>query len=105
LYKRLLRAFDLLLLCSNYCLQESQDFWQLPEAKLRVLYNGVNTRQFKPDPIAATRERETLGLHRRVVLYVGRVCRQKGSDVLLEAMKLLNQRHRYLFAGIPARHK
>jgi glycosyltransferase involved in cell wall biosynthesis len=92
LYKQLLRRFDLLLPCSHYCLEQSQSFWHLPESKLRVLYNGVNTEQFRPDPAAAAAERDRLGIDRRVVLYVGRVCRQKGSDVLLEAIDLLNRR-------------
>ena len=86
LYKHVLRCFDLLLPCSAYCLEESQRFWHLPERKLRVLYNGVNIEQFRPDPAAAAVERNLLGIDRRVVLYVGRVCEQKGSDVLLQAM-------------------
>jgi glycosyltransferase involved in cell wall biosynthesis len=92
LYKYVLRRFDLLLPCSEYCLQESRNFWHLPASKLRVLYNGVNTEQFRPDPAASAVERERLGLDRRVILYVGRVCEQKGSDVLLQATALLNSR-------------
>ena len=57
LYKRALRSFDLLLPCSRYCLEESQSFWSFPASKLRILHNGVNTRQFRPDPEAAARER------------------------------------------------
>lgn len=91
-YKRMLRAFDLLLPCSQYCLEESQTFWSLPADKLRILYNGVNTRQFRPDPDAAARERRQLGIDKRVMLYVGRVCDQKGSDVLLQATKTLSNR-------------
>lgn len=92
LYKRLLPRFDLLLPCSSYCLQESRSFWNLPDSKLRVLYNGVNTEQFRPDPEAAHAQRQQLGIARRVVLYVGRVCVQKGSDVLLEAYANLQRR-------------
>jgi glycosyltransferase involved in cell wall biosynthesis len=101
-YKRVLRGFDLLLPCSRYCLEESQSFWGLPGAKLRVLYNGVNTEQFRPDPAAAAAERQRLGIDRRVVLYVGRVCEQKGSDVLLSAVEGLNRRRgdvRLVIAG------
>ncbi len=94
LYKHVLRRFDLLLPCSNYCLQESQSFWNLPGGKLKVLHNGVNTTQFQPDAEAAERERKLLGIDKRVVLYVGRVCEQKGSDVLLQAMRVLNERRR-----------
>jgi glycosyltransferase involved in cell wall biosynthesis len=92
LYQFGLQRFDLLLPCSNYCLQESQNYWHLPADKLRVLYNGVNTTQFQPDPEAAQRERTRLGINKRVMLYVGRVCEQKGSDVLLHAAQLLRQR-------------
>jgi glycosyltransferase involved in cell wall biosynthesis len=93
-YKRLLRSFDLLLPCSQYCLEESQTFWSFPSNKLRILYNGVNTQQFKPDPDAAVRERRQLGIVKKVILYVGRVCQQKGSDVLLQTAKTLRQRRR-----------
>jgi len=93
-YKRMLRSFDLLLPCSRYCQEESQRFWSLPADKLRILYNGVNTRQFRPDPDAAARERRQLAIDKKVMLYVGRVCEQKGSDVLLQAAKRLGQRRR-----------
>src|SRR6185503_14956122 len=93
-YKRVLRGFDLLLPCSQYCLDESQSFWSFPASKLRILYNGVNTRQFRPDPAAAARERAQLGIDQKVMLYVGRVCEQKGSDVLLQAARVLRERRR-----------
>jgi len=89
-YKRLLPCFDLLLPCSQYCLDESRAFWGFPPTKLRILYNGVNTRQFRPDPDAAARERRALGIDKPVMLYVGRVCEQKGSDVLLRVAKALS---------------
>jgi glycosyltransferase involved in cell wall biosynthesis len=94
LYKRVLRRFDLLLPCSQYCLEESKSFWGLPASKLRILYNGVNTRQFRPDPEAAERERRQLGIDGKVMLYVGRVCEQKGSDVLLQTARALRDRRR-----------
>jgi glycosyltransferase involved in cell wall biosynthesis len=93
-YKRALRRFDMLLPCSQYCLDESRDFWSVPASKLRILYNGVNVRQFRPDPVAAARERDRLGIDRKVMLYVGRVCEQKGSDVLLETARTLGGRRR-----------
>ncbi len=94
LYKRVLRSFDLLLPCSRYCLEESQSFWSFPASKLRILHNGVNTQQFRPDPEAAALERARLGIDKRVILYVGRVCEQKGSDVLLRAAGALRERRR-----------
>ncbi len=84
-YRRALDRFDLLLPCSRYCAAESIKYWSLPSQKVRVLYNGVNTDQFHPDATSGACERERIGATGRVLLYVGRVCRQKGSDVLLTA--------------------
>ncbi len=92
LYKQVIRRYDLLLPCSDYCLEESRNYWRLPATKLKVLYNGVSLTQFKPDAAASERERQALGIAKRVILYVGRVCEQKGSDVLLEAAAALKKR-------------
>src|SRR4026209_300070 len=99
LYKRALRRFDLLLPCSRYCLEESQSFWRFPAGKLRILYNGVNTPPSRPAPAVAARDRAALGIDQRVVLYVGRVCEQKGSDVLLAAARTLRERRRDVRLG------
>jgi glycosyltransferase involved in cell wall biosynthesis len=85
IYRSLLGRFDLLLPCSEYCRRESAARWSLDPRTLHVLHNGVNLDQFRPAPAATLRERERLGLRGPVVLYVGRVCEQKGSALLLEA--------------------
>jgi glycosyltransferase involved in cell wall biosynthesis len=56
---------------------------------MRVLYNGVNLEQFRPDHEGAKGERERFRLCGPVVLYLGRVCRQKGTDVLLAAWSVV----------------
>jgi glycosyltransferase involved in cell wall biosynthesis len=56
------------------------------------VYNGVNLRQFAPDPDAGRRLRASLGLGEApVILYVGRICEQKGTDVLLSAYSALRR--------------
>jgi glycosyltransferase involved in cell wall biosynthesis len=52
--------------------------------------NGVNLEQFSPMREAAARERN--GIVGPVVLYLGRICHQKGSDTLLAATALLRER-------------
>jgi glycosyltransferase involved in cell wall biosynthesis len=91
LYRRLLHTYDALLPVSEYCRDESDRFWDLHNARLRIVHNGVNTGQFGPDPAAGRRERERGGFTGRVVLYVGRVNEQKGTHVLIEAMRLLRE--------------
>jgi glycosyltransferase involved in cell wall biosynthesis len=90
-YRHMLRKFDRLLPCSGYCARESCEHWQISTAKVRILYNGVNLAQFRPDTQQADLMRQSLGLDRRVVLYVGRVCTQKGSDVLMESVRILRK--------------
>jgi glycosyltransferase involved in cell wall biosynthesis len=92
LYRRFLRAFDAHLPVSEYCRDESQAYWHLPAEKMRVLPNGVSMEQFQPDPALARAEREAHGITKRVVLYVGRVCEQKGTDLLIDACQALNAR-------------
>ena len=91
-YRRLLLSFDLLLPCSEYCLAGSLDYWKLDSRKPVVQYNGVNLAQFRPDRDAGSAERTRLKIDGPVVLYVGRVNSQKGTDVLLEGFTLLKQR-------------
>ena len=92
LYRRFLKSFDVLLPCSQYCLVESMKFWKLPPEKLRVLHNGVNLDQFSPNPALGAAERVRLQISKPVVLYVGRVCEQKGTNILIEAFRHLHQR-------------
>ena len=90
LYRHLLKGFDRLLPCSEYCRTESTAYWQFDQALLSMLPNGVSRQQFFPDPEAGLTIRDELGLRDApVLLYVGRVCEQKGTDTLLSAYKHL----------------
>jgi glycosyltransferase involved in cell wall biosynthesis len=91
IYRLLLRGFDLLLPCSEYCRTESAGYWQLPLERLTVCYNGVNIDEFRPDAVAGRREREALGVSGPIILYVGRISSQKGVDTLLAAYQELRE--------------
>ncbi len=85
-YRRALDRFSSLLPVSSYCHRESARYWSIPEQRMQVVYNGVSLQQFHPDPVAAAARRAALGLNDEfLILYVGRVCRQKGTDLLMEA--------------------
>lgn len=86
-YRRALESFSSLLPVSDYCRRESATYWSIPQDRMRVLYNGVSLQQFTPDPRSAADRRAALGLepHHFVLLYVGRVCEQKGTDLLVDA--------------------
>lgn len=90
-YRRALKSFAALLPVSDYCKRESSSYWSIPEDRMQVLYNGVSLKQFTPDPNAAAARRAALGVSQDeiVLLYVGRVCEQKGSDLLMQAYSQL----------------
>ena len=92
LYRRSLRTYDALLPVSIHCRDESDRYWDLSGTRLRIIHNGVNIEQFRPDPAAGQAERDRAGLAGKLVVYIGRVNEQKGTDVLLEAMRLLADR-------------
>lgn len=81
-----MRSANLVAVVSRYCLRLHTAYWGLPRSRFAVLHNGVNTRQFTPNPAAGQAWRSRLGVgDAPVLLYVGRLCHQKGTDVLLEA--------------------
>jgi len=92
LYQRMLATFDLLLPCSQYCLEESMAYWRLDDDRASVQHNGVNIHQFRPDRDAGISYRRRLGIDEPIVLYVGRVNTQKGTDLLLRSMPLVTKR-------------
>jgi glycosyltransferase involved in cell wall biosynthesis len=84
-----LDRFDRLLPVSAYCAAESTSYWKLPADPVTVVHNGVNLEQFRPDADAGARTRAAWGVQGPVALYVGRLNRQKGTDVLIEAARRL----------------
>ena len=82
-YSARLDAFDVNLAVSEFCSREFSRFYPRVAGKTRILNNGVNRSQFRPDPEAALRARIALRLPSApLVVYLGRVCVQKGSDLL-----------------------
>jgi glycosyltransferase involved in cell wall biosynthesis len=94
--RRVLMSWDRLLPCSDYCAEESMRAWRLPAELVTVVPNGVNTEQFSPaagDDGAGGPDRGPEDGEARTLLYVGRVGRQKGTDVLLDALELIRREH------------
>jgi starch synthase len=62
----------------------------LDEAKLHVVYNGIDTDFYRPDPDTTALERIGVDLERPYVAFVGRITRQKGVPHLLRAGLLMD---------------
>jgi starch synthase len=57
----------------------------LDESRLHVIYNGIDTDFYRPDPDTSVLERIGVDLNRPYVAFVGRITRQKGVPHLLRA--------------------
>jgi alpha-maltose-1-phosphate synthase len=53
--------------------------------RVHVIYNGIDTEEYRPDPATDVLEAHGVDPGRRTVLFVGRITRQKGVDLLLDA--------------------
>ena len=78
---------DRVITVSGRLADEVKALYQVPDWKLRTVFNGVDCRRFDGfiDP-AVCRRTYGIGPLDPVVLYVGRLTAQKGPDLLLEAV-------------------
>ena len=77
---------------SAYCLQVHREYWDLPASKFVLIANGVDCARFRPDAALRAEWRERLALDERpAILYVGRLCEQKGTDLLIAAYRMLKR--------------
>ncbi len=58
--------------------------------RTRVIYNGIDTREYAPDPADGVLSRRGIDPGRPYVIFVGRITRQKGVPVLLRAVSMLD---------------
>ncbi|STZ59033.1 glycosyltransferase family 4 protein [Mycolicibacterium tokaiense] len=87
LYRRALRAFDLLMPVSQFCAQAAAEYWSLPLSELRVLPVGVDTGSSGHD---GTRRHRGSRLR---IGYLGWLHDQAGIDILTEAIQLVKAVH------------
>jgi len=91
-WRRCLLAASRIAPVSDYCLAIHRDYWQLPAAQFAPIPNGVDCTRFHP---AAAPRLD----HRATILYVGRLCEQKGTDLLIAAYRMLRRPAALIVAG------
>lgn len=75
------------IVCSDYMRHELQRAFHTPWDKMDVVYNGIRPEKKKQDPnfdYTAFRRRFALD-HEKIIYYVGRMTREKGVSILLQA--------------------
>lgn len=88
---------------SNQLKNELKWLYQVPDAKAKVIYNGVNARSFDRvvDP-GDVKRRYAMGPLDPMILFVGRLTVQKGPDILVRTMPGVLRYYpnaKYVFAG------
>jgi len=99
-WRQCLLACDRIAPVSDYCLDMYREYWDLPGGKLAPIPNGVDCARFRPDAALRAEWRARLGLDARpMILYVGRLCEQKGTDLLIAAYRMLRRTAALVVAG------
>ncbi len=80
------------------------DIYPKCAAKIKIIYNSVDTARFKPDLAARQQTRDELGLEDDFLVcgMVGRVTQSKGPEVFIKAAQILKQKFpqaRFLIVG------
>jgi len=74
----------------------------IPASRMRVIHNGIDTNQYRPDPGTEVLRRYGIDPARPSVIFVGRITRQKGVPYLLDAAHEIDSRAQLvLCAGAP----
>lgn len=97
-----LRASDRILAVSNHVRRMLMEDYGLHAEKIKVCYNGVDTKYFAPNSKSGKEIREKLGIEGSMVLYVGDVLPRKGVGYLIRAIpKVLreNPKTKFVFVG------
>ncbi len=87
--------------CSFYMKGEVQHVFQIPDDKIRIIPNGVNVENFKVRNHKARRDLYAAP-DEKIIFYVGRLVREKGVQVLLDAAPAILSRYpqtKFVIAG------
>ena len=81
---------------SKLCKQQAQEYYNVPESRIEVIYNGVDCNRFNPD-VKKTyrsdlRNRLAIGDGETVLLFVSRNYKRKGLDLLIKSIALLKNK-------------
>lgn len=84
---------DLILACSNYMTDKLQQRFPKFSSQFKTLYNGANVDRFIRLSSAPQKPDRTAKNGAKRLLFIGRICPEKGSHILLEAFQNVLERY------------
>jgi glycosyltransferase involved in cell wall biosynthesis len=103
--KLLWRTADRVLTVSRTLMNDIHESYQVPESRLRVVYNGADTRLFRPDSSSQLPSPLRALEGRKIILYVGHFGLRKGIFFLIRAMRAVRAEvpdcHLVCIGGVP----
>ena len=102
LEKTAIEMADAVIAVSEETKEDILRLFDVDEAKVPVIYNGIDPDEYQPQPDAAVLERFGIDPDRPFVLFVGRITRQKGIVHLVKAIEYFDPGFQVvLCAGAP----
>lgn len=76
---------------ANQIESETNPIGPIPSNKIRILYNSIDTRLFKPQDVNKYlfKKENNINSKDQIILFVGRLSKEKGVDILLDSLKYL----------------
>ncbi len=79
-----------IIVCSNYMKNEVKGLFQIPEDKVAVIENGVNPENYLAESSEEFRS-QFVSSQEEMIFYIGRIVREKGVQVLIQALPYILQ--------------
>jgi UDP-glucose:(heptosyl)LPS alpha-1,3-glucosyltransferase len=93
--KKLFSNTKLIIANSNMVKRQIINHYNIPEEKIKVIYNGVDTKRFSKNTVSyRSWVRKELSIHEdsNLILFVGSGFERKGLKTLLRAISIINQK-------------
>lgn len=77
---------DRVICCSDYMAREVANLFHVPPWKITVIHNGVIPEKVQAQPLSGEERRRFARDDEAIIYFVGRLVREKGVEVLLQAL-------------------
>jgi alpha-maltose-1-phosphate synthase len=100
--KTAIEMADAIIAVSEETKRDVQRFFNVPEEKIKIIYNGIDPEEYQPTSSTTALTEYGIDPHKPFVLFVGRIARQKGIIHLVRAIQYMEPGFQIvLCAGAP----